>query len=169
MINGPPAPYDKQAWSWGYQILPYTDHAALWSLPSGQKWKIYGTPISLYFCPSRRRPVALSGGPWASEKVTWAIPVAMTDYAGNAGFTAGLDTASDDGDYGDRDGLLDGVVVGQSWARPERRHGRRSRLAPHPVPPRSPGEYHRRDVPNTLLSRRANRMNGLLHMAMPAG
>lgn len=117
MVNGSPAPYDQQAWSWGYQILPYTDQAALWSLPSGQEWKIYSTPIALYFCPSRRRPVALSGGAWASRS-SLGYPVAMTDYAGNAGVTAGLDTASDDGDYGDSDGLLDGVVVRQGWARP---------------------------------------------------
>ena len=43
----------------------------------------------LYFCPTRRRPVALSGGAWQSE----LTPRAMTDYAGNAGTSY-----TDDGD-----------------------------------------------------------------------
>ena len=35
-INGVPAAYDQQSWSWGYQILPYTDLDALWSNSNDQ-------------------------------------------------------------------------------------------------------------------------------------
>jgi prepilin-type N-terminal cleavage/methylation domain-containing protein/prepilin-type processing-associated H-X9-DG protein len=114
LLNGAPAPYDKQQWSWGYQILPYTDQQALWSNLNDKT--VASTPIAFYFCPSRRRPVALIGGIW--QDTAFNYPRGMTDYAGNAGVTAGLDTASDDGDYGDSDGLVDGVVVRQGWARP---------------------------------------------------
>jgi len=37
--------------------------------------------VKLYFCPTRRPPTALSGGPWAVHN----YPRAMIDYAGNAG------------------------------------------------------------------------------------
>ena len=100
-INGGPAAYDQQGWSWGYQILPYTDQADLWSNPSDQV--VSGTPVRLYFCPARRRPVALSGGPWQSQ----SYPRAMGDYAGNAG----VSTVGDDGGGQYGDGLIDGVVV----------------------------------------------------------
>ena len=100
-INGIPAAYDRQTWSWGYQILPYTDQEALWSITSDQT--VASTPVPLYFCPTRRRPVALSGGPWQSQP----SPRAMGDYAGNAGVA----TLGDDGGGTYGDGLIDGVVV----------------------------------------------------------
>jgi prepilin-type N-terminal cleavage/methylation domain-containing protein len=100
-INGVPAAYDQQAWSWGYQILPYIDQDALWNNASDQT--VAGTPVGLYFCPTRRRPVALSGGPWQSEP----YPRGMGDYAGNAG----VSTFGDDGGGQYGDGLVDGVVV----------------------------------------------------------
>jgi hypothetical protein len=94
-----PAVYDQQNWSWGYQILPYIEQANLWSNPSDQVAS--GTPLKLYFCPSRRRPVALAGGAWQSQP----YPRAMTDYAGNAG------TSNANGDGGGRYGDgLDGLV-----------------------------------------------------------
>jgi prepilin-type N-terminal cleavage/methylation domain-containing protein len=81
MIGTRPADYQTQHWGWGYQILPYIEGGNLYSNPSDQT--VASTPVSLYFCPSRRAPVALSGGPWA----TFSYPRAMTDYAGNAGTT----------------------------------------------------------------------------------
>jgi prepilin-type N-terminal cleavage/methylation domain-containing protein len=100
-INGVPAGWDQQAWAWGYQILPYTDQEAMWSNPSDQV--VASTPIPMYFCPTRRRPVALSGGTWQAQP----YPRAMTDYAGNAGVSTFGDDQS--GQYGD--GLVDGVVI----------------------------------------------------------
>ncbi len=101
LVNGSPAAFDKQQWSWGYQILPYTDNAALWNNLNDQV--VAGTAIPLYFCPSRRRPVSLSGGIWDANN---GIPRGMTDYAGNAGSGDNADTSGVLGN-----GLADGVVV----------------------------------------------------------
>ncbi len=100
---GTPAPFDNQAWAWGYQILPYLEQTPLWSNTSDQV--VASTPVATYFCPSRRKPTALSGGPWQVAP----YPRAMTDYAGNAG------TSSVGGDGGGiyGDGSKDGVVVKQ--------------------------------------------------------
>jgi prepilin-type N-terminal cleavage/methylation domain-containing protein/prepilin-type processing-associated H-X9-DG protein len=123
MVNGVPGRYDQQAWSWGYQILPYIEMENLWSAnDNGGSAYYYGnltkdptiassdqliseTTIATYFCPSRRRPVALSGGPWQVH----SYPRAMTDYAGNAG------TSNTGGDGGGAfgDGSVDGVVIKQ--------------------------------------------------------
>jgi prepilin-type N-terminal cleavage/methylation domain-containing protein len=77
-----PATYEKQAWAWGFQILPYIEQTTLWSDPSDQR--VAGTSVKLYFCPSRRPPSALSGGGWA----VFSYARGMTDYAGNAGTSA---------------------------------------------------------------------------------
>jgi hypothetical protein len=99
LLNGAPATYVTQKWSWGYQILPYIDETPLWSNPDNVV--VSSTPISSYFCPTRRRPVALAAGSWQ----TIPKPRAMADYAGNAGTTnAGGDGS---GVYGDgRDGVV---------------------------------------------------------------
>jgi prepilin-type N-terminal cleavage/methylation domain-containing protein len=71
--------YNHQKWSWGYQILPFLEQSSLWANPSDEV--VASTPVKTYFCPSRRNPMALTGGPWQ----TFSYPRAMTDYAGNAG------------------------------------------------------------------------------------
>ena len=48
-INGNPAVYDQQSWSEFYQILPYTDHADLWTNPSDQT--VSSTPIASISVP----------------------------------------------------------------------------------------------------------------------
>ncbi|MGE3809276.1 MAG: DUF1559 domain-containing protein [Gemmataceae bacterium] len=73
-----PADHRKQYWSWAYQILPYLEQENLWWNSSDQV--VVSTTIKSYFCPTRRRPVALTGG-WQTRP----YPVAMSDYAGNAG------------------------------------------------------------------------------------
>jgi prepilin-type N-terminal cleavage/methylation domain-containing protein len=101
MSAGVPTNWKTQNWAWGYQILPYIEQQALWLNPSDQV--VSGTPIPMYFCPTRRRPVALSGGTWASI----SYPRAMGDYGGNAGTSS---TGGDgSGAYGD--GSVDGVIV----------------------------------------------------------
>jgi len=54
-----PARYDKQSWSWGYQILPFMEEASLWS--NGDDAVVAGTPIAGYFCPSRLAPTIVKG------------------------------------------------------------------------------------------------------------
>ena len=114
--NGLPAIAGQQTWGWGYQILPYTDQAALWGLNNGptSTWSItggtpdamdsviYGTPIPLYFCPTRRRPQAINATTVGKGNEIRA----MIDYAGNAG----IDQTGDD-QWAIQGNGRDGVIV----------------------------------------------------------
>lgn len=100
MTGNGPASYHDQRWAWGYQILPFIEQGNLYSNTSDQV--VSSTPVKLFFCPSRRPPTALAGGPWAVH----TYPRAMTDYAGNAG------TSSQGGDGGGVYGNgSDGLVI----------------------------------------------------------
>jgi prepilin-type N-terminal cleavage/methylation domain-containing protein len=107
MIGGTPAIGKQQDWSWAYQILPYMEQGNLWA--NTDDTFVAGTPLKMYFCPSRRTPVALSGGAWQSQ----IAPRAMIDYAGNAGASnAGGDGA---GTYGEgRDGVIRKSTLGNT-------------------------------------------------------
>jgi prepilin-type N-terminal cleavage/methylation domain-containing protein/prepilin-type processing-associated H-X9-DG protein len=74
------APY--QFLGWGYQILPFMEQDPLWRNPDDAV--VVGTPVSTYFCRSRRAPMVVHGR-------------AMLDYAGNGG----TDETKDPGDTGD--------------------------------------------------------------------
>jgi prepilin-type N-terminal cleavage/methylation domain-containing protein/prepilin-type processing-associated H-X9-DG protein len=65
-----PAAAPHQNWGWPYQILPYIEQEALWL--EKQDSEVEKTPVSTYFCPTRRAPMIINGR-------------AMIDYAGNAG------------------------------------------------------------------------------------
>ncbi|MGD0900494.1 MAG: DUF1559 domain-containing protein [Thermoguttaceae bacterium] len=93
-----PALYDQQTWGWAYQILPYIEQEVLWA--NTDDWAVAATPVSTYFCPSRRRPTALN---WGGRLR------AMGDYAANGGTSC--DTSVwPDGKYGRG---LDAPVVRQ--------------------------------------------------------
>jgi hypothetical protein len=83
-----------------YQILPSVEYEQLWKLRRGTTTDPYGifpggfdpvgdqeiasTPVTLYFCPSRRSPMTVVGD--NGER-------AVNDYAGNMGaFTPILET-----------------------------------------------------------------------------
>jgi len=51
---------EKQGLSWAFQILPYLEEGAVGGLT--QTSQIAGSPISIYFCPSRRAPTSYSQG-----------------------------------------------------------------------------------------------------------
>jgi prepilin-type N-terminal cleavage/methylation domain-containing protein len=72
MVNGTPAPYTQQDWSWCYQILPYIEQDNLWKLPSGQEAKIIGTGVQVLYCPTRGRQMVVQD-------------IGVSDYAGNGG------------------------------------------------------------------------------------
>jgi prepilin-type N-terminal cleavage/methylation domain-containing protein/prepilin-type processing-associated H-X9-DG protein len=58
---GPP----KQGLSWAFQILPYLEENAVHGLATtGQ---IAGSPVNLYFCPSRRSPKKGANGTWLMD------------------------------------------------------------------------------------------------------
>ena len=103
-VNKAPAKYDKQSWSWAYQILPFIEENELW-LNQDDAY-VASTPTNAYFCPSRRGPTILKGGYWAS----WNTFRAQCDYAGNAGASSANGDGS--GIYGDGH---DGVIIQQSY------------------------------------------------------
>jgi type II secretory pathway pseudopilin PulG len=69
-----PCPGEQQDWGWAYQILPFLEQENLWRQTDDQL--VLGTPIPLYFCPSRRGPTLLP---------VYDQDRAMIDYAGCAG------------------------------------------------------------------------------------
>jgi len=75
----PPAYNQPGAGSWLYQILPYAEQAQVYN--NTVIGTVTGTPIPIYFCPTRRAPATLSGSTTTSG----------TDYIGN-GITTGTYT-----------------------------------------------------------------------------
>jgi prepilin-type N-terminal cleavage/methylation domain-containing protein len=59
VTNGTPNGPAKQGLSWPYQILPYIEQESVYLLNSQHKVERVALPF--YFCPSRRRPTAVSG------------------------------------------------------------------------------------------------------------
>jgi len=70
MVEGRPTIAPRQNWGWPYQILPYIEKRNVWQLDVDAD--VYKTPIPIYFCPSRRKPMVVDG-------------LAMMDYAANGG------------------------------------------------------------------------------------
>ena len=91
ITGGIPANPPKQNWGWPYQILPYLEQQAVWSLTDDAD--VIKTPIAGYFCPSRRRPMLINNR-------------AMMDYAGNGG----TDTTGNNG-WGMLGNGKDGAIV----------------------------------------------------------
>jgi len=92
-----PAILENQHWGWAYQLLPFIEQEHLWREPSNSV--VEGTPVEIYFCPSRRAPRVIPPEAGGVDPVDNAR--AMLDYAGNGG--------TDEAELG---GLgRDGVVV----------------------------------------------------------
>jgi prepilin-type N-terminal cleavage/methylation domain-containing protein len=102
--NGPgstPAIYDKQAWGWMYQILPYIEQNTVWANPVDDV--ITSFPVPIYFCPSvgkiRIYKYTQNGDTDTQDR-------AMNDYLGNGG-TYGYDAY----ESGAAAPALDGPIV----------------------------------------------------------
>ncbi len=67
--NGKPFAPGKQGLSWAFQILPYLEEGALHNLATTEE--LQGSPVTLYFCPSRRPPAQ------SPDTLAW-----LMDYAG---------------------------------------------------------------------------------------
>jgi prepilin-type N-terminal cleavage/methylation domain-containing protein/prepilin-type processing-associated H-X9-DG protein len=62
--NGSPAIGAPQQAGWGFQVLPYLEQTNVWSGGAGQNDQervlvAIGTPLSVFFCPTRRSPQTL--------------------------------------------------------------------------------------------------------------
>jgi prepilin-type N-terminal cleavage/methylation domain-containing protein/prepilin-type processing-associated H-X9-DG protein len=78
MNMGTPATAPNQNWGWGYQILPYIEQTSVWQTASDEV--VRGVTLPIYFCSSRRKPMAITVGPTVPP-----VPAGMIDYVGNAG------------------------------------------------------------------------------------
>jgi prepilin-type N-terminal cleavage/methylation domain-containing protein/prepilin-type processing-associated H-X9-DG protein len=102
--GGTPAIGPAQNWGWAYQILPYIEQANLWANPDNVT--VVGTPISVYYCPSRRSNMLLNPNSGGVQPTGPQVPRAALDYAGNGGTDCVL------GDWNSSTGSgLNGVVI----------------------------------------------------------
>jgi prepilin-type N-terminal cleavage/methylation domain-containing protein len=81
LVNGAPAAANVQDWGWLYQILPFIEQGNLYNQASDDTVK--QTPVKIYFCPTRRKPVVLALGNGA-----------LNDYVGNGGTDTGATTGA---------------------------------------------------------------------------
>lgn len=96
--SGVPCIAPNQTWGWHYQILPWLEQGNAWQAADAQS---AAAVVSVYFCPSRRAPVALPG-------VLGGLPDGVMrgalDYAGNAG--TGPGTFPDGVSFNGQDGVI---------------------------------------------------------------
>jgi prepilin-type N-terminal cleavage/methylation domain-containing protein/prepilin-type processing-associated H-X9-DG protein len=68
-------PLSRVEWAWTYHILPYIEQDSLYK--TANHTTVRRTPVKIYFCPSRRAPIANGNQ-------------AKGDYAGNSGSGTGV-------------------------------------------------------------------------------
>jgi prepilin-type N-terminal cleavage/methylation domain-containing protein len=78
--TGQPLHAPNQNWGWAYQILPYIEQNNAYQ---AAPMTAAGTVIAIYFCPSRRSPVALAG---IQNGLPDGCLRGAIDYAGCGGF-----------------------------------------------------------------------------------
>ncbi len=78
-MGGSPFGADRQGLSWAFQILPYLEEDAVHGLTATEA--IVNSPISIYFCPSRRRPTLFPKTAIPSGAPNQPYDVWLMDYA----------------------------------------------------------------------------------------
>ncbi|MGL4513983.1 MAG: DUF1559 domain-containing protein [Lacipirellulaceae bacterium] len=58
--NGKPFSAPKQGLSWAFQLLPYLEEGAVHNITKEEQ--LARSPVSMYFCPSRRGPTQVASG-----------------------------------------------------------------------------------------------------------
>ena len=112
--NGKPGALDKQAAGWAFQILPFLEQGNVHSgKPGGTDQQsaefAMGTPIGIYFCPSRRSAAVspASFAPWCwtydgqNGSTLLKVALAQTDYAGGTQEGTGVLARTLNGTCGD--------------------------------------------------------------------
>ena len=80
-LNGTPASGKEQHAGWGFQILPYVEGETVWH--AGAAIAI-GTPMSIFFCPTRRPPQIIEHPDKFVPPLTGGqLRYALCDYAGS--------------------------------------------------------------------------------------
>lgn len=86
--NGRPDIAPFQEGGWGFQILPYIEQEAVWTGGTAtndldRSILAIGTPISVMFCPSRRKPEVVKSKGWYNRPndTSRDVPKAKNDYA----------------------------------------------------------------------------------------
>ncbi|MFM7412459.1 MAG: DUF1559 domain-containing protein [Planctomycetota bacterium] len=83
--GGKPLAPNKQGLSWGFQILPYLEEAATYSITETSQ--LTNTPVNLYFCPSRRPPTRSTYSPscWLMDYAA-LVPIQSRTQLGDSTF-----------------------------------------------------------------------------------
>jgi prepilin-type processing-associated H-X9-DG protein len=103
--NGKPFGPDKQGLSWAFQILPFLEESAAHNLATTPQ--LEQTPISLYFCPSRRGPTRKEDtGRWLMDYGALVPVPARWQFTGLAGNNIFKDTNGDGVNEGCADSYL---------------------------------------------------------------
>ena len=119
--GGQPFGPDKQGLSWAFQILPYLEEDAVYDLDTTAE--ITATPVSLYFCPSRRPPVQSTvTGHWLMDYASLTPGPTRIEIGNDATFERLLDERGCSGAYGYWGTTTNG---NQHDPRPKRALGRR--------------------------------------------
>ncbi len=89
---GSPAVGKEQLAGWGFQILPYLEQEPLWrgsgaATVADAQMQAIGTPVKVFFCPTRRPALPLPPEPswYGVYGPAGTYPHAPTDYAGCGG------------------------------------------------------------------------------------
>jgi hypothetical protein len=131
---GIPNGANKQGLGWAYQILPFLEQNAIKGIVS--QAQLQSSVVPLYFCPSRRSPGKVAGGPLGAVMTDYASAQPITyrspqigpflgqraditkthPFNGGASYTAAIESYwSADNGWPDDYSVFDGVIVKTPW------------------------------------------------------